>query len=75
MDFDEWAALGLEKGWVGPAVCYTHDGLPLTGDEEDEFDEGDPCVHILRLYESPEMKQAVEENHAASVWRQPRKQD
>ena len=67
-DFDEWLAQGLAAGWVGPAVCSTHDGIPST-EAEDEDDE--PCIHILRLYESPEVKAAVEENHPPSNWRKP----
>jgi hypothetical protein len=67
--FDEWLQEGISNGFVGPAICYTHDGLPLSEQENEEFEEGDPCVHILRLYEDLEMKKAVEENHSPSVWR------
>jgi hypothetical protein len=35
----------------------------------DEYNEDEPCVHIVRLYESTEMKKAVEESHSPSVWR------
>lgn len=68
-DFEAWLETGYRNGWVGPPVCETHDGLPLTASEEEEFSEGDPCIHILRLYDSTEEKTAVEENHAPSVWR------
>ena len=68
--FDEWLQEGLDLNFCGPAICYPHDGLPLTEAEDEQFSEGsDPCLHILRLYESPEMKKAVEENHSPSVWR------
>ena len=68
--FDEWLQEGLDLKFCGPAICYPHDGLPLTILEEQEFDEGsDPCIHILRLYEDEETKLAVEENHSPSVWR------
>lgn len=67
--FDEWLQEGLELGFVGPAVCYTHDGLPMSEAEDLEFQESDPCIHILRLYEDEETKIAVEENHSPSVWR------
>jgi hypothetical protein len=69
MTFDEWLQIGLDNAWVGPSVCSTHDGIPMTGEEEEEMYEGDPCVHVLRLYEDAETKKAVEENHSPSVWR------
>lgn len=69
MDFDTWLQEGIKNAWVGPAVCYTHDGLPTTPEEDEEFEESDPCIHILRLYDGVEMKLAVEENHSPSVWR------
>lgn len=68
-NFNEWLAIGMKNNWVGPAICYTHDGLPTTVDEDDEFEEGDPCIHILRLYDSMEMRLAVEHNHSPSEWR------
>jgi hypothetical protein len=67
--FDEWLQEGISNGFVGPAICYTHDGLPLSEQEDEEFEEGDPCIHILRLYEDRETKNAVEENHSPSTWR------
>jgi hypothetical protein len=69
MDFEEWLKFGFDQGWCGPAVCYTHDGLPTTQAEDEEFEMGDPCIHILRLYDDAEVKQAVQENHSPSVWR------
>ena len=67
--FDEWLQEGITLGFCGPTICYTHDGLPLTQEEDQQFEEGDPCVHMLRLYEDRETKIAVEENHSPSVWR------
>lgn len=50
MSFDEWLEAGVEAGWVMRPTCATHDGLPTTRAEEDEFEEGgDPCIHALRL--------------------------
>ena len=69
MTFEEWLKQGMDNNWVGPAVCYTHDGLPTTITEDEEWDEMDPCIHILRLYESVEVKDSVEANHVPSVWR------
>jgi hypothetical protein len=69
MDFEEWIRIGVENGWAGPPVCYTHDGLPTTVDEDEEFETGDPCIHIVRLYEDTDEKSGVEENHSPSMWR------
>jgi hypothetical protein len=38
MDFDAWLKMGYENGWVGPDVCSTHDGVPMTASEEAEFE-------------------------------------
>jgi len=69
MDFHEWIRIGNDNGWCGPVLCYTHDGLPTSQEEDEEFSEGDPCIHIARFYDSAELKTAVEDNHAPSVWR------
>lgn len=68
----EWLEVGLDNGWCSPIVCYTHDGLPTTENEDRFFQENDPCIHIIRLYEDSSVKLAVEENHSPSVWRKPR---
>lgn len=69
-DFFEWLQQGYRAGWCGPAVCYMHDGLPTSDEENEVLDEGlDPCLHLIRLYESPEHKAAVEESHSPSQWR------
>ena len=68
--FDEWLETGYKQGWIGPPVCETHDGLPLSVAEDYAFEEGeDPCIHILRLYEDKIDKQQVEDAHSPSVWR------
>ena len=70
LTFDEWITYGIEKGWCGPPVCYTHDGLPMSEQEYAEFDEGqDPCTHVVRMYEDVDMKKSIEENHSPSQWR------
>jgi hypothetical protein len=70
LTFDEWISYGIEKGWCGPPVCFTHDGLPMSDQEYAEFDEGqDPCSHIVRMYEDIDMKKNIEENHSPSKWR------
>jgi hypothetical protein len=71
MDYNEWIKIGLDAGWCGPAVCYTHDGLPTSQQEEWNADEDGEysCIHIIRLYENALQKSEVEENHAPSLWR------
>lgn len=70
MTFEDWLAIGYTNGWVGVPVCYTHDGLPTTASEDSEFEDGgDPCIHVIRAYESPSEKTDVELNHSPSVWR------
>jgi len=70
MTFDEWLQYGLTQGWCGPSVCETHDGVPMSESEIDEYnDGGDPCIHIIRLYDSIEIKAEVEAAHSPSVWR------
>lgn len=69
-DFNEWMEFGWKMGWVGPVVCYTHDGLPLSEDESTEFDEGsDPCIHVLRAYEDQDHRLAVESQDSPTNWR------
>lgn len=69
MNFEEWLQFGINQGWCGPTICYTHDGIPTSEAEDNEFEEGDPCIHILRLYEDYNQKVAIQQNHAPSVWR------
>lgn len=67
--FESWLRQGMEAGFIGPPVCQTHDGTPTSADEDEEWESGDPCLHILRLYPDGETKAAVEANHSPSVWR------
>ena len=70
MTFDEWLQYGISQAWCGPTICETHDGIPMTTLERLQYEEGeDPCIHILRLYESQIEKLEVEENHSPSIWR------
>jgi hypothetical protein len=68
IDFEDWLKMGIEQGWCGPAVCFTHDGYPTT-EEEDSMDEDDMCIHGIRLYDNAEQKKQVEDNHSPSTWR------
>lgn len=72
IDFDSWMELGLRRGFVGPPVCYTHDCVPTTEEEDTMMEQGDdPCIHVIRPYRSEEEKKNVESNHSPSVWRNP----
>lgn len=71
MTFDEWLRVGMDNGWCGPAVCAIHDGLPTTAGEDQALEMGDPCIHVVRLYDEMATKEMVEANHAPSVWRKP----
>ena len=70
LTFSEWISYGIEQGWCGAPVCYTHDGLPMSNEEDVEFGEGqDPCMHVVRMYEDIDMKKRIEDNHSPSIWR------
>jgi hypothetical protein len=70
LDFNSWIAYGINKNFCGPPVCTTHDGIPMTEEESNEFDEGyDPCIHVMRPYDNLEERQAIEANHSPSIWR------
>lgn len=72
MIFDDWLKTGIQNNWISPPVCHTHDGLPTSHHEDQQFEEGDdPCIHILRLYEDSIHKLLVEDNHPPAIWRNP----
>lgn len=71
MTFDEWIQYGMDNDWCGPAVCFTHDGLPVSDAEADQLEDFDICLHVIRLYESKEQKNRIERDHAPSQWRKP----
>lgn len=61
MDFETWLAIGREQGYCSMPACNTHDWVPQTPAELAEWDDGgDPCVHVIRLYESPEQMAEAE---------------
>lgn len=63
MTFDEWLEIGLRNGYCSPTVCSTHDALPMTEEEDAEWEDGgDPCCHVVRLYPDLLTKQLVDEN-------------
>lgn len=73
MTFEEWLTYGMDRHWIGPPVCDTCDGVPMSADEELDWVRGnEQCIYILRLYADLEERRAVESNHDASRWRQRR---
>lgn len=49
--FETWLERGRRAGWISDIACATHDGIPSTSEEEDEWETGgDPCQHVLRLW-------------------------
>ena len=69
MNFNQWLEYGFKQNWCRPPVCEIHDGTPLSELESNEFENGsDPCIHIIRLYNDIEMKNAVETNSSFVNW-------
>ena len=51
MTFDEWMQFGRDAGWIAAGCCATHTLLPMTAEEEQEFEDGgDPCVPAVRVW-------------------------
>ena len=69
-DVMDWIKVGLANGWCGPPCCVPHDGIGTTESEDIEYEGGgDPCYHVIRIYDGVTMRDAVESNHSPSVWR------
>ena len=52
-EFNIWLENGIERGWVTPPFCNTHEGDPyMTQEEEDEWEAGgDPCQVVIKTRE------------------------
>jgi hypothetical protein len=74
LDFESWLKFGMDQGWVGPPVCETHDGFPMSDEEWaiSDIDGEPPCMHMLRLYDDAAHRDAVEAAHSPSQWRKNR---
>ena len=47
----DWLQFGIAQGWCSQIVCDTHDGLPQTEEEQNEWEEGgDPCIPGVRMW-------------------------
>ena len=48
--FEEWLQTGIAAGYCSEPVCDTHDGIPMTIAEREQFEDGyDPCIPAVRL--------------------------
>lgn len=51
LSIDEWIQYGIDSGYCSAPVCVTHEGIPLTEEEELEWEEGyDPCSAGIRIW-------------------------
>lgn len=51
VDFFKWLQIGIDSGWCSEVVCDTHDGVPMTDEEMEEWEEGyDPCIFVVRIW-------------------------
>jgi hypothetical protein len=50
-EFDIWLENGINRGWITPPFCNTHDGDPYMTDEEaQEWEDGeDPCQVVVKV--------------------------
>jgi hypothetical protein len=52
VEFEIWLKSGYDIGWISDVFCNTHDGPPLTDEEEQEWnDGGDPCSFHVKVNE------------------------
>ncbi len=64
MTIYEWLDYGRQRNFISEAVCDTHDGVPLSETERDQWEAGDePCIHVVRIYENPEQKMEAEKDN------------
>lgn len=67
LTIDEWLQYGIDNGYCSDAVCVTHEGLPLTEEEEKEWDDGwDPCSPGVRLWLN-DIQRSIEDNTALEL--------
>lgn len=50
-DYATWLRRGISNGWISEVVCDTHEGLPMTDEEMEEWDGGwDICIPAVRVW-------------------------
>jgi hypothetical protein len=56
-EFYDWLADGIAKGFCTDVVCGTHVGLPLSQQEELDWEEGmDACIYGVRILVDSELR-------------------
>lgn len=50
-EFEIWLENGINRKWITPPFCNTHDGDPyMTQEEEQDWEDGgDPCQVVLKV--------------------------
>ena len=50
-EFEIWLDNGINRKWITPPFCSTHNGDPyMTEEEEQEWEDGgDPCQVVLKI--------------------------
>jgi hypothetical protein len=49
--FGEWLQVGIDSGWISEPICATHEGVPSSPEETEEWDAGeDPCECVVRVW-------------------------
>jgi hypothetical protein len=50
-EFDIWLENGINRKWIAPPFCNTHEGDPyMTEEEQQEWEDGgDPCQVVLKI--------------------------
>lgn len=50
-EFEIWLNNGIDRGWISPPFCNTHEGdTYMTEEEQQEWEEGgDPCQVVLKI--------------------------
>ena len=50
-EFEIWLENGINRGWITPPFCNTHNGDPyMTEEEQQEWEDGgDPCQVVVKV--------------------------
>jgi hypothetical protein len=67
MNFQDWLDIGRKHGFCSLPTCSTHEIVPMSEEEEKEWDKGlDPCQVVIRVYSTREEYIEVE-GHAPTL--------